>query len=41
MLINAFKQDADLYRPQNNPFFYNLPPVLDNLKLPPFKKRTT
>jgi len=33
MLINAFKQDADLYRPQNNPFFYNLPPVLDNLKL--------
>ncbi len=33
MLVNTFKQDADLYRPQNNPFFYNLPPVLDNLKL--------
>lgn len=33
MLINTFKQDADLYRPQNNPFFYNLPPVLDNLEL--------
>ncbi|MGW8318990.1 MAG: carbohydrate ABC transporter permease [Candidatus Promineifilaceae bacterium] len=33
MLINTFKQDADLYRPQNNPFFYNLPPTLDNLRL--------
>jgi multiple sugar transport system permease protein len=33
MLINTFKQDADLYRPQNNPFIYNFPPTLDNLKL--------
>lgn len=33
MLINTFKQDADLYRPQNNPFFYNFPPVLSNLEL--------
>lgn len=33
MLINSFKQDADLYRPQNNPFLYNLPPILDNWDL--------
>lgn len=35
MLINTFKQDADLYRPQNNPFRYhpNFPPTLDNLRL--------
>ena len=33
MLINTFKQDADLYRPQNNPFWYNIPPTLDNLRL--------
>jgi multiple sugar transport system permease protein len=33
MLINTFKQDVDLYRPQNNPFIYNVPPTLDNLKL--------
>jgi multiple sugar transport system permease protein len=35
MLINTFKQDADLYRPQNNPFTYhpNFPPTLDNLRL--------
>jgi multiple sugar transport system permease protein len=33
MLINTFKQDADLYRPQNNPFIYNFPPTLDNLDL--------
>lgn len=33
MIINTFKQDADLYRPQNNPFFYNFPPTLDNLDL--------
>jgi multiple sugar transport system permease protein len=33
MLINAFKQDADLYRPQNNPFLYNLPPILSNWDL--------
>ncbi|MFQ5593178.1 MAG: carbohydrate ABC transporter permease [Anaerolineae bacterium] len=33
MLINTFKQDRDLYRPQNNPFLFNYPPTLDNLKL--------
>ncbi len=33
MLINTFKQDADLYRPQNNPFIYNAPPTLENLEL--------
>jgi multiple sugar transport system permease protein len=33
MLINTFKQDADLYRPQNNPFFYNFPPTTSNLEL--------
>ncbi|RMH02473.1 MAG: carbohydrate ABC transporter permease [Chloroflexi bacterium] len=33
MLINTFKQDADLYRPQNNPFIYNFPPTLENLEL--------
>lgn len=33
MLINAFKQDRDLYRPQNNPFIYNLAPTLNNLRL--------
>lgn len=33
MLINTFKQDRDLYRPQNNPFFYNDPPTLDHLRL--------
>ena len=33
MIINTFKQDADLYRPQNNPFFYNFPPTLENLRL--------
>ncbi len=33
MIINTFKQDADLYRPQNNPFIYNFPATLDNLRL--------
>jgi multiple sugar transport system permease protein len=33
MIINTFKQDVDLYRPQNNPFIYNAPPTLDNLRL--------
>lgn len=33
MLLNTFKQDIDLYRPQNNPFWYNFPPTLDNLRL--------
>lgn len=33
MLINTFKADRDLYRPQNNPFIYNDPPSLDHLRL--------
>ena len=33
MLINTFKEDADLYRPQNNPFIYNIPPTLAHLRL--------
>jgi multiple sugar transport system permease protein len=33
MIINSFKQDADLYRPRNNPFLFNLPPTLDNWDL--------
>lgn len=33
MLINTFKQDRDLYRPQNNPFIYNIAPTLANLDL--------
>lgn len=33
MAITTFKQDRDLYRPQNNPFIYNDPPTLDNLRL--------
>lgn len=33
MAITTFKQDKDLYRPQNNPFIYNFSPTLDHLKL--------
>ncbi len=33
MLISMFKQDRDLYRTTNNPFIYNDPATLDNLKL--------
>ncbi len=35
MFINTFKQDADLYRPANNPFTYHpdFPPTLENLRL--------
>jgi len=33
MLITTFKQDRDLYRAQNNPFLFNDPPTLDNLRL--------
>jgi len=32
MLINTFKDDKDLYRPQNNPFIYNFPPTLEHLR---------
>lgn len=31
LLINMFRQDADLYRPKNFPFFFNLPPTADNV----------
>jgi multiple sugar transport system permease protein len=35
MIINTFKQDADLYRPVDNPFTYHpdFPPTLENLRL--------
>ncbi|MGH2537739.1 MAG: carbohydrate ABC transporter permease [Candidatus Promineifilaceae bacterium] len=33
MIITTFKRDTDLYRPQNNPFIYNDPPTLENLRL--------
>jgi multiple sugar transport system permease protein len=33
MLITTFKADRDLYRPQNNPFLFNEPATLDNLRL--------
>ena len=32
MIISMFKQDKDLYRPQNNPFIFNEPPTLENLR---------
>jgi multiple sugar transport system permease protein len=32
-LITTFKNDADLYRQLGNPFLFNLPPTLDNLRL--------
>jgi len=33
MLITTFKQSPDLYNLKNNPFIFNLPPTLDNLRL--------
>jgi multiple sugar transport system permease protein len=33
MVIATFKQNVDLYGMENNPFIFNLPPTLDNLKL--------
>jgi multiple sugar transport system permease protein len=33
MLITTFKQTADLYTLQNNPFKFNMPPTLEHLKL--------
>ncbi|MDQ6891252.1 MAG: carbohydrate ABC transporter permease [Acidobacteriota bacterium] len=32
MVIAAFKQNADLYTVENNPFIFNLPPTLDHLR---------
>jgi multiple sugar transport system permease protein len=33
MVIATFKQNIDLYAMENNPFIFNLPPTLDNLRL--------
>ncbi|CAA9576771.1 MAG: ABC transporter, permease protein 2 (cluster 1, maltose/g3p/polyamine/iron) [uncultured Thermomicrobiales bacterium] len=33
MLLTVFKQNADLYDPNHNPFLYNSPPTLDNVRL--------
>jgi multiple sugar transport system permease protein len=33
MLIATFKTSNDLYKPANNPFIFNQPPILDNIKL--------
>ncbi len=33
MLITVFKQSADLYDTEHNPFFFNAPPTLEHLKL--------
>jgi len=33
MLIATFKQNLDMYKTDNNPFLFNLPPTLANLRL--------
>jgi multiple sugar transport system permease protein len=33
MVIATFKQNTDLYAMDNNPFIFNLPPTLENLRL--------
>src|SRR5262245_66413352 len=33
MLITAFKQTRDLLNPKNNPFLFNLPPTLENVRV--------
>jgi multiple sugar transport system permease protein len=33
MLVTTFKRSPDLYNLKNNPFFFNEPPTLDNLRL--------
>ena len=33
MVVATFKQNLDLYKMDNNPFLFNLPPTLDNLRL--------
>ncbi len=33
MLIATFKQNLDMYKTDNNPFLFNLPPTLENLRL--------
>jgi len=32
MAVATFKQDADLYATENNPFLFNMPPTMDHLK---------
>lgn len=32
MLISSFKQNADLYNVNNNPFLFNLPPTLEHVR---------
>src|SRR5262249_25849865 len=32
MAVATFKQDADLYATENNPFLFNLPPTMNHLK---------
>jgi len=32
-LITAFKQNRDLYNPDNNPFLYNFPPTFEHVRL--------
>lgn len=32
MVITAFKRNADLYNPSNNPFLFNLPPTLSHIR---------
>ncbi|MEZ4563331.1 MAG: hypothetical protein R2853_11390 [Thermomicrobiales bacterium] len=31
MILTVFKQNTDLYNPNNIPFFFNAPPTLDNI----------
>src|SRR5215211_4036930 len=33
MVFTVFKQSTDLYNGKNNPFVYNDPPTLDNIRL--------
>ncbi|HKO05678.1 MAG TPA: carbohydrate ABC transporter permease [Candidatus Acidoferrales bacterium] len=33
MVIASFKKNLDLYTVENNPFLFNMPPTLDNLRL--------
>src|SRR4030095_6002919 len=33
IVIHAFKQDADLYRMENIPFWFNLAPTLKNFRI--------
>ncbi len=41
MIITTFKQDRDLYRSKNNPFLFNDPPTLENLRVLFFETKYT